>query len=638
MACSHLSAEFDIEEIYRKRDSQFENINAETLPKIKLMITTLYECVNDSKNVVKVSQLRKNFAKVLNRVNRTAGIKGWIVKKPYLVYVYQKMIKDGEIRDDPLFWSLLRKCPTRSGSGINSFAILLSDKPWMMKNGEKVIQNFSCKHDCHYCPDQPEMPRSYLELEPAVARGARHKWDPEAQLQDRLNSLLMQGHEPDKLELILEGGTYTEYPVEYLEDFHCRLFYTANTYYDNLPKREILPISEEMNINKDAKVRIIGICIETRPDAILDSSIDGDPYFWIKFFRKTGTTRVQLGAQHVNNKILKRCNRGHTYEQAEEAAEFLQNNCFKVDGHFMPDLPYSSVEEDCKMFDKVVDCGLWDAIKIYPFAVVPWTYFKKKIDDGKVTLYSQTNPRGVFDVIKYALSIIPRWMRVARAQRDIPKSYISNGNDVSNTRQLVENEMQQEGIEIHELRSREISRHPDYSFDNAEYFIDYYKAGNGVNVFIECASRDRKACFGFIRLRIPSNKTESVFKCLHRRGLIRELHVYSNLIGVGKGQQLHSTQHRGVGKMLLRIAEEVAWTNDCIGTAVITGEGVRGYYHKNGYHDEETFAVKNFNITNAEYNFIREIVILIGIVMLYFLFVMLKMYLRNHTNFSHLDF
>ena len=108
------------------------------------MITTLYECVNDSKEI-KVTQLRKHFAKVLNRVNRTADVKGWIVKKPHLVYVYQKMIKDGEIKDDPLFWSLLRKCPTRSGSGINSFAILLSDKPWMMKNGERssvVVNTF----------------------------------------------------------------------------------------------------------------------------------------------------------------------------------------------------------------------------------------------------------------------------------------------------------------------------------------------------------------------------------------------------------------------------------------------------------------------------------------------------------------
>ena len=634
MAFSHLSIDFDIEEIYRKRDNHFENINAETLPKIKQMINTLYASVNHSKNIVKVSKLRNHFAKVLNRVNRQSGIKGWIVKKPYLVYVYQKMIKDCEIQDDPLFWSLLRKCPTRSASGINSFAILLSDKPWKMEGSEKIVQNFSCKHDCKFCPDQPGMPRSYLELEPAVARGARHNWDPEAQLKDRLNSLLMQGHEPDKLELILEGGTYTEYPVEYLEDFHRRLFYTANTYYNNVPKREMFSISEEMKINKDAKVRIIGICIETRPDAIFDSSIDGDQYFWIKFFRRTGTTRVQLGAQHINNQILKKCNRGHTYEVAEEAAQFLQNNCFKVDGHFMPDLPYSSVEEDCKMFDRVVECGVWDAIKIYPYAVVPWTYFKKKIDEGKITLYSQTNPRGVFDVIKYALSKIPRWMRVARAQRDIPKSYISNGNNVSNTRQLVENEMHDEGIEIHELRSREISRNPDYSFNDAEYFTDFYPAGDGVNIFIECASPDRKACFGFIRLRITSNKNEPVFKCLKNRGLIRELHVYSNLIGVGKGTNLHSTQHRGVGKKLLKIAENVAWVNNCIGTAVITGEGVRGYYHKNGYHDDETFVVKNFKNFKSNIDTMLKTIINIGIIV--FFGFMLITYLHSHK--SSLDY
>ena len=140
MACSHLSANFDIEEMYSKRDNHFENINHETLPKIKEMINTLYICVNKSNNI-KVSQLRKDFAKVLNRVNRESGIKGWIVKKPYLVYVYQKMIKGGEIRDDPLLLSLLRKCPTRSASGINSFAILLSDKPWKMEGGEKIVQN-----------------------------------------------------------------------------------------------------------------------------------------------------------------------------------------------------------------------------------------------------------------------------------------------------------------------------------------------------------------------------------------------------------------------------------------------------------------------------------------------------------------
>ena len=141
------------------------------------------------------------------------------------------------------------------------------------------------------------MPRSYLLDEPAVQRGYRNGWSPIKQMLDRMNSLLVQGHEVDKLELIIEGGTYTEYPSDFLEEFHRDLFYAANTFYDN-PKRKPLSIQQEMNINMLTKVRIIGICIETRPDAIND--------IWIKFFRNTGTTRIQLGVQHTDNKILKR--------------------------------------------------------------------------------------------------------------------------------------------------------------------------------------------------------------------------------------------------------------------------------------------------------------------------------------------
>ena len=145
---------------------------------------------------------------------------------------------------------------------------------------------------------------------------------------------------------------------------------------------------------------------------------------------------------------------------------------------------------------------------------------------------------------------------------------------------------------------------------------------------------DRKACFGFIRLRITSNKNEPVFKCLKNRGLIRELHVYSNLIGVGKGTNLHSTQHRGVGKKLLKIAENVAWVNNCIGTAVITGEGVRGYYHKNGYHDDETFVVKNFKNFKSNIDTMLKTIINIGIIV--FFGFMLITYLHSHK--SSLDY
>ena len=127
----------------------------------------------------------------------------------------------------------------------------------------------------------------------------------------RMNVLYANGHTVDKLEIILEGGTYTEYPPEYLEIYHRDIFYSANTFFDNSQKREQYNISKEIEINKTAKVNIIGFCIETRPDAIDD--------IWIRRFREWGVTRIQLGVQHVNNKILKKVNRGHTIEQAIEA-------------------------------------------------------------------------------------------------------------------------------------------------------------------------------------------------------------------------------------------------------------------------------------------------------------------------------
>ena len=68
-----------------------------------------------------------------------------------------------------------------------------------------------------------------------------------------------------------------------------------------MPKRDKLSLEEEILINRNTKVHIIGICIETRPDAMNDN--------WIKHFRKCGVTRIQLGIQSTHNHILKKINR-----------------------------------------------------------------------------------------------------------------------------------------------------------------------------------------------------------------------------------------------------------------------------------------------------------------------------------------
>ena len=63
------------------------------------------------------------------------------------------------------------------------------------------------------------------------------------------------------------------------------------------------------------------------------------------------------------------------------------------------------------------------------------------------------------------------------------------------------------------------------------------------------------------------------------------------------GNKSNSTQHQGIGKKLLKIAEWISFLHGLKGTAVITGEGVRNYYHRQGYTSNQTYAVKRFKLT-----------------------------------------
>ena len=55
-----------------------------------------------------------------------------------------------------LEYSLKRK--VRSESGVSVITILTSPKPkYTNKDGKIVEQEFSCGHDCAYCPKEPEI-------------------------------------------------------------------------------------------------------------------------------------------------------------------------------------------------------------------------------------------------------------------------------------------------------------------------------------------------------------------------------------------------------------------------------------------------------------------------------------------------
>lgn len=561
----------DIEDIIPKND---KNDNERFL---NIIVCGLFTFFEQNKSNTKI---KSKFLKEFHRLSKVYRIQ---LKKSQLVGVYRELTKNGNLRDDPMFWKLIQKKPVRNTSGVNPVTLMYSPYP----NG----QAFTCRFKCKYCQTHPEYPKSYGPEAPASSRGISHEFEAIGQMNSNLKRLHENGHEVDKLEMNYEGGTFSEIPRDYILEFHRDTYFAANTFFDK-DIREPLSIEEEMSINETARVRIIGMTIETRPD-----TIDADE---LKFFRQLGVTRVQIGVQHTDNSILKKSDRGHTYEQAVYGTHLLKSNGFKVVHHYMTALPYATPEDDLKMLVRVYNStkGRPHEIKIYPYSVVDYSAFRQEYEEGRFTLYSDEEPEKFRAVMKYALEKCPPDIRICRAVRDIPTTYILGGCQTPNLRQLIMEDLEKDGRECSDIRSREISRRDTYSLDDAIYYTTKL---NDNDYFLSLESTDKRALFGFLRLRInsPDIVSDVVFPELINSAIIEELHVYSTLgmlVKVGERKE-GASQHCGVGTKLIKMAEDITWRRGIKNIAVIAGEGVREYYKKRGftYHlGTGRFMVKTF--------------------------------------------
>lgn len=73
-------------------------------------------------------------------------------------------------------------------------------------------------------------------------------FDAVLQFRDRISSYVANGHPLDKIEVLVLGGTWSEYPEGYQREFVRDLFYAANTTYNERPDR--LTLAEEIKINE----------------------------------------------------------------------------------------------------------------------------------------------------------------------------------------------------------------------------------------------------------------------------------------------------------------------------------------------------------------------------------------------------
>ena len=530
-----------------------------------------------------------------------------IFPKKILVHAMYLLFLEAGILEEriPKLERKLQTKKMRSLSGIVSVSVIIDPYPQYedRETGKIKRQRFTCKHDCAFCPTQVDrsgkqiMPKSYLLREPACARGYACNFNAVEQVYNRLFTYRITNHPRTKIELIVLGGTWSEVERDYQVQFIRDLYYAANTYPFGT-YRAPLSLEEEIKINETTECRIIGLTLETRPDSLCGPEGDEE----VIRLRSYGCTRLQLGVQTIYNDILKRIRRGHELEHSIEGIRKWKDAGGKVIIHLMPDLPGSTPQMDKDMWTYLVDTPHLqpDELKVYSTQTTPFTKIYDWFKEGSYVPYSETNLEDLIDVIldlKSKSHKIP-WMRFTRVVRDIPNDYLIGGNKVTNLRQVVEHRLGKLGMQCYCIRHREVrgKEMGEYRFN-----IRKYAASGGEELFIECVSMDGYTLYGFLRLRFSHNPAKGLEGVLKNMGMIREVHVYGSLKRIGKAGG-KASQHRGIGRKLLKIAERESIRAGKRGTVVISGVGVREYYRKFGYRLEQEYMVKRFKrIENVLY-------------------------------------
>ena len=567
----------DIEDIITKFKNRSILLEPEKKEKIYNLVEYLHNSITNEISWRQYSNILEHNKKKFKATARVAELR----------YIYDIFLKNEEKKPNLYLLKHMKKYPCRSQSGVIVITVFTAPFPeYIDSKGNHKKQRFSCKYDCYYCPAEPGQPRSYVKDGPSTRRANDNDFDPVKQFYDRAIVLKNNGHDIDKIELLILGGTWSSNAMEYRDWFIRQIYYSANMFYEK-KLRKPLSLDEELKLNENSKCHIIGITIETRPDCITIEEVQS--------FRRQGVTRVQMGAQHTDDSILKKVNRGCYQKDIINSIKFLKDCGYKVDGHWMPDL-CSTPEQDRKMFETLLynpDYQL-DQYKIYPLEVTDWTILKKWWEEGKHV--PQTEEQ-LFENIKYLKTNAPEYWRFNRIGRDIPsksrdgKQYIYAGNPHMNLRQIVQIKMKNENKFCKCIRCKE-PKGRDKNINDAELVIRKYEASQGTEYFLSYESPDRKIIYGFLRLRITNNERSDIFPELKNCALIRELHVYGLVVKVNEDSLFKTSQHIGFGSKLMNEAENIAISNNKWKIAVISGVGVRNYYRKLGYELQNTYMIK----------------------------------------------
>jgi elongator complex protein 3 len=493
---------------------------------------------------------------------------GGFIPKHALVAVYYEKVHSGQWDEDESLLAKIRMKPTRTLSGVTTVTVLTRYHP--------------CPGHCIFCPQEDQMPKSYLSQEPGAMRGLQHHFDPYAQVQNRIQALTAVGHPTDKIELLILGGSFSAYPKEYQEWFIRRCFEAMNGVNpEDRPGFGSLEEAQEQNVH--AKHRNVGLVIETRPDLVKRESL--------QWYRYLGVTKVQMGAQSLDDHILQLIKRGHTAYQTLEATALLRAGGFKIVLHWMPNLFGATPESDREDFRRLWGEGTYcpDELKIYPCQLLENTELYNLWQEGKYQPYSEAT---LLDLIADIKTEVPRYCRINRIIRDIPSTYVVAGNKNSSLRQDIQREMSKRGTKCNCIRCREV-RNKQVLAQEVTLNDFAYNPADAEEHFLSYDTQDDHLA-GFLRLSLPQDTRKTGIADLDNAAIIREVHVYGQSLEVGEDRE-GIAQHSGLGTNLLLEAEKIAGKAGYKRLAVIAAVGTRAYYAGRGFDMGQYYMIKDLD-------------------------------------------
>ena len=320
----------------------------------------------------------------------------------------------------------------------------------------------------------------------------------------------------------------------------------------------------------------MGLVVETRPDAVTPKRLAA--------LRRLGCTKLQMGIQSLDERILAANHRGIGVDRMQQAFEFARIFGFKTHAHFMTNLLGATPESDAADYRRMVEHPAFkpDEIKLYPCALVDGTELVAHWRDGSWRPYTEQE---LVNLLAEDVLVTPPFTRISRMIRDISAHDIMTGNKKVNLRQLVDLELAKRPQPVQEIRSREIAFGAAAS-DEFSLSEIAYETTNTHEVFLQWTTPDNRIA-GFLRLSMPNadyvGAHAADLPIDAGEAMIREVHVYGRVAGLHQGGQ--NAQHRGLGRMLIERACDIARENGYTAINVISAIGTRGYYRKQGFTD-----------------------------------------------------